>query len=144
MADDPRLHPEGRFPATIREHAIQTASTGTEQLAVKFETEFGNVWAWFAFTEDAAPHTIKKIRAMGYAGDDLGELGDGVAMVGNVCEVTIKHEVDRGGKVRAKVHWVAPEGGDRMVSDDKAAQAIKKYNALLRALPPREKDSPPF
>lgn len=139
-----RLHPEGKFLAEVREHAIQVATTGTEQLCVKFETEFGVLWAWFAFTEAAAPHTIKKIRAMGYAGDDIGELADGVVLVGNKCEVTVKHEMGQDGRPRAKVSWVAPEGGERMVSDDRAAQAVRKYNALLRSVPPVEKEKIPF
>jgi hypothetical protein len=144
MASDRELHPEGKFPAKIMEHAIQTASTGTDQLAVRFETEYGSLWAWYAFTEDAAPHTVKKIRAMGYQGDDIGELADGIVLVGNECEVTVKHEMGRDGRPRAKVTRVSPPGGDKMVSDERATQAVRKYNALLRSVPPRAKEDVPF
>lgn len=139
-----KLHPEGRFPAVIVDHGFLTATTGTDQFVVKFQTEHGTITAWLAFTEAAAKHSIKKIRAMGFTGDDLSELGSGVALEGNKCEITVKHELDNSGRPRAKVDWISPEGGDKMESSAETAKAVARFNFLLRSIKAEGDDEIPF
>jgi len=130
------LHPKGLFKATIADHAYQTSSRGTATLAVQFETDEGEIRGFFALSDKAAEHTIRKIRAMGYEGDDLGELADGNVLRGNACQIDVEHDDTYDGTMRDKVSWVHPaDYVPGMQRDEATAVNVKKFNALLKREP---------
>ena len=132
------MHPAGRFDAEIIEHGITFATTGTEQVVVKFQTSEGTITGWFAMTEKAAEYTIEKLRNMGFAGSDLAEVNDGECLIGHRCNIVVVHETYKG-EERAKVQFVNPEGsgdGGAIERSDGAAANVRKFNVLLKKRPP--------
>lgn len=129
------LHPEGRFKAVIEDHGYMPTKDGSGmQFFAKFNTNDGKViTGFFALSGGAAEHTLKRIRAMGYNGDDMNELTEGNVLIGNECEIEVKHETWQG-KERAKVVWVDPKGGAQ-VKRLEAGANIAKFNALLKKTP---------
>ena len=128
------MHPTGTFEAEIVEHAITESSKGTPQIAVKFETKEGDITGWFALTDKAAEYTIKKLRAMGFQGDDLKQINDGQCIVGNQCNIVVAHE-EYNGTTNARVKFVNPlgvTGGADITASDGAAANARRFNALLR------------
>jgi len=133
-----QLHPEGFYEAEILDHGYSKSKTGTDTLVVRFETEHGLVNGYFYLTHKAAEGTIRKIRAMGFAGDDLGELADGAELRGNRCQVQVEHS-DYGEQTTARVGWVYPIGYTPGVQRDaEAAAAVKQFNAVLRKEPKQD------
>jgi len=130
------IHPAGQFAATVADHGITKTSNGKEQVAVKFETEHGFITGFFALSEKAIEYTLEKLQACGFDGSSLLELqSDPPRLAGNKCSIKVVHE-EYDGKTNAKVQFVNPDGyvGFELKKDtDAAANAAKKYDALLRA-----------
>lgn len=127
------LHPEGQFTATVLDHGLTTSNRGNTQLAVKFETEHGEITGWFAMTDKAIEYTMEKIIAMGYRQESLVGLNDGRCLVGNKCVITVAHQ-NYEDKTSAKVSFVNPEGyaGKEIKRDSDATDNVKRFDALLR------------
>jgi len=126
-------HPIGTFEATVLEHGLGKASTGTECFEVKFQTDAGTITGWFYLTEGSKDYTIEKALAMGFSGDSLKELG-GDCLVGNVCEIVIQNDTYNG-KTGPKVQFVnrIGEGGRGVKNDpDVAASIAKQFDCILR------------
>jgi hypothetical protein len=139
------MHSEGTFDAKVTDHGFAPGNKGP-QLWVKFETSEGNIAGWFSFTDKAAQHTVKKIRNIGYQGDNIEQLNDGVSMRGMLCSIVVEHE-EYDGKTRAKVAFVNRLGdtGGSLDRDDAAARNAARFNALLRQadkLEPTRVDEP--
>jgi len=131
-----KIHSRGLHDATVIAHGWDESKTGTPSLKVRFESGEGQLTGWFYMTDKAAPHTIKKIRAMGYTGNDLRELGNGQVLVGNRCVIEVEHEVGNDNVQRAKVAFVNPAGYVPGVKNSENAQAnITRFNALLKSEP---------
>lgn len=144
----PTLHPAGDFRAEILDHGFSETQSGTPQFVVKFRTEHDTINGYFAMTDRAIEHTIKKIRAMGYEGDDLSDLEDGALLRGLFCSIQVTHDTYNG-QVSAKVGWVNPDGYTPGVKKSAAAAAnAKRFNSLLKKIPAgtpaKEGDAPPF
>lgn len=128
------LHPEGQFPAFIRDHGLSTSSTGNPQLWVKFETEHGTINGWFAMTDRAIQYTVEKVRNMGFDGHNFADLNKEPAILaGKEVTITVSNEEYKG-KIRAKVQFVdSPDSdGGKPKKDDDAAKAASRFDALLR------------
>jgi hypothetical protein len=132
------LHPEGRFKARIEDHGYSESKSGSIQFWAKFNTGDDKIiTGYFSMAGGAAQYTLNKIRAMGYIGEDMNELAEGVAMINNECEVVVKHEKymkDGVERVTAKIDWVDPKGGAG-VKRLEANSNIAKFNALLAKTP---------
>ena len=126
------IHPAGQFEATISNHGYSMTSTGTHQFWVQFETKAGSLRGFFFLSDKAIEHTIAKIRAMGYDGDNLEELADGTRLAGLMCLVTVEHD-NYNGKTSAKVSFVDAWGTQRGAKrDNEVAAKVKMFNALLK------------
>lgn len=131
----PNIHPAGTFRAEVVDHGFSESKGGTPQLFVNFKTEYGILFAFFALTDKSAEHTMKKIRAMGYAGDDLAELEDGTKLRGNFCMVEVTHE-EYNGATKARVGWVNEDGWSPGAKrSETAAHNVSRFNALLKKTP---------
>lgn len=132
------LHPEGQFDAEVLEHTINESKQGNERVVVRFKTEHSTIIGWFYLTNRAAEHTVKKLRAMGFTGDDLFVLyAESEAMVGNRCSISVEHS-EYEGKTSAKVVFVNPTGGGGgplMEGNKETALKAKRFNALLKREP---------
>jgi len=131
------LHPEGSFQETrIVDHGYSITKSGTHQLWVRFETApEQTIVGYFFLSERAVENTIKKIRDMGYDGDDLEQLADGTRLAGCMCGITVEHDSYNGHK-QAKVGFVNRYGESREAKrDESVAIKVKMFNALLKAAP---------
>jgi methenyltetrahydromethanopterin cyclohydrolase len=131
------LHPAGTFPETkIVDHGYSIAKTGTHQFWVRFETApEQTIIGYFFLSERAIENTIKKIRDMGYDGDDLEQLADGTRLAGCMVGITVDHESYQGHE-QAKVGFVNRYGESREAKrDESVAVKVKMFNALLKAAP---------
>lgn len=141
------LFPKGNYLATVLEHGFGKTPSGSEQFVVKFDTEAGVITGYFSLAEtvndkgkSAADYTMGKIRAMGFNGDDLGELAEGDLLAGNKCDITVEHDTYQG-KTKAKVGFVNPVGGGAIKKDPSVN--VKRFNALLRKAPKVTEDTVP-
>lgn len=136
------MHPEGVFPARITGHCIGASrNKGTPQIVVRFETDFDgdvkNIVGYFYLTPKAESYTMDNILAMGFNGDAIEEINDGQCMVGNRCDVTIKHE-EYQGKMNARVAFIDPLGkggrgaGEKLTGDASATKAASRSNLALQ------------
>ncbi|MCP4948866.1 MAG: hypothetical protein GY923_15320 [Aestuariibacter sp.] len=129
------IHPEGNFDAVILDHGFSNTQTGTQQFWVKFKTDEGEIHGFLFLSEAAAPHTIAKIRAMGFQGDDLHHLSDGWALQKHLCNIVVQHDEYKG-KVKANVAFVNAYGASRSPQRDPGvAESARRFNALLREEP---------
>lgn len=130
-----KIHAPGTFPATITQHGVQANErTGNMAVIVQYETAEGTIRGYFYLTDKAAPHTMKKLAAMGYNSDSLSDLANGQVMVGNRCIIEVQHEVGQDGQQRDRVAFVHPEGwtGNEIKSNKIAAANIKRFDALWK------------
>lgn len=130
-------HPKGTFDAVIMNHGfcMSKGQSPKEQFWAQFHTDAGQITGYFYLTNDAAEHTIKKIRAMGFQGSDLRDLADGQALYKNLCQIVVEHD-EYQGKIYPKVGFVNPFGhvaGPK--NDDVVAANAKRFNALLKNIP---------
>lgn len=141
------MHPAGDFRAQILDHGFSESTTGTPQFTTVFETEHGRITGFFALTDKAAEHTLKKIRAMGYEGDDLSDLEDGDVLRGCYCTIQVVHE-PYNGRTTAKVGFVNPDGWEPGIKKSAAAAAVaRRFNSLLKKTTNgngKTDDKPPF
>ena len=83
------MHPEGKFEAEILDHGFcKSGLKGSPQFFAKFKTEAGEITGFFPLTHKAKQYTIEKIRNMGFQGDSMEDLADGMAMRGYWCDAT--------------------------------------------------------
>jgi len=130
------IHPQGTYDAVIMNHGfcMSKGKNPKEQFWAQFHTDAGQITGYFYLTNDAAEHTIKKIRAMGYQGDDLRLLSDGQALFKNLCQITVQHDENEG-KIYPKVGFVNPFGHQAgPKNDDVVAANAKRFNALLKSV----------
>jgi len=125
-------------------HGVQVNErTGNTAVVIQFETEQGSIRGYFYLTEKAAEHTCRKLMAIGYQGDDLGEIANGQVMVGMECVIEVQLEVGQDGQQRDRVSFVHPKGwtgngaGAGVKSSDNAAANIRRFNALWKCVKER-------
>ena len=129
------LHPQGVFEASVVDHGFEAGKPGkSASFVVRFATEHSEIQGWFSMSDKAVQYTVEKIRAIGFAGNDLNELADGTALLGCKCKIKVDHETYEG-KTRAKVNGVFDinsEPGGQITHDLTAAQqCARAFNALL-------------
>ncbi|MFA4944861.1 MAG: hypothetical protein WC789_09205 [Lentisphaeria bacterium] len=141
-------HPSGVFQATVLDHGFNKASTGTTQFWVKYQTERGDIVAYFAMTDKSVEYTAEKVRAMGFDGGDWRALADGSALRGAICNIEIKADTYNG-VTRNKVAAVWSIDGDRpgqLSHEDAVSINVARFNAVLKRAPaqgqPRTKRGP--
>lgn len=128
------LHPAGSYTASVMEHGISRSKSNTVQVAIKFKTEHGTITGWFPLSDKAAKHTIEKLKNIGFTGDSVAQVNDGVCLIGKECVITVGHD-EYQGKRHAKVSYVNPPGyeGQEIRRDDDAAREASAYDVLLRS-----------
>ncbi len=126
----------GYHNAKVVEHGIGTGKNAP-QVIVKFDTEEGEITGYFSLSDKAAEYTIKKVRAMGFQGDDMSQLNDGECILGNFCDIQVVHDDSYDGTMRVKVGFVnaSGSGGGGVSHDEASAGMAMKFNALLKKEP---------
>ena len=124
----------GKYLATATEVQYGTAKTGTEQIAVTFQTaDTGDTITWVgSLTERAIAQVIKSLRACGWAGVDVGDVTaeDLKEQVELDCQ-----EEEYEGDTRLKVKWVNKPGSGGFAFAAPIAQNAKaQLNARFRAM----------
>jgi hypothetical protein len=103
---------EGTYKARAIEGALGWTSGDPpkEQVAVEIvllegdEYSEGQHLTWYGFfTEKTTETTLKSLRAMGWAGDDLSDL---TGIDANEFYAVLVHEEDQQGNLRARVRWI--------------------------------------
>lgn len=134
MSNETNIIPKGTYRAMPLELELGTASTGTEQVAVRFELLSGGqegkriVWYGF-FTDATAERTMEALRHMGWEGVDISDLSTAT----KECVVVIDHENDKEGNPYARVKWVNAAGGPLM-KNIMDADAKKAFALRMRGL----------
>lgn len=123
-------------PGMHQAHAVAigfgTAKTGTEQIAVTFETDSGSRISWYGyFTDKAAEYAIKTLRTCGWQGDDPAEIT--VDDINDPVELDVQEEEDRNGNVKCKVAWVNKPGGAPPMKAPMPADKRKAFGAAWKA-----------
>jgi hypothetical protein len=121
----------GRCTAICRERQWAHTKKQEPQILLSFEIldegeDFGRRITWYGFfTEKTRDSTLKALRACGWVGDDLENLGALDAQV----SLVIEHE-DDDGKQRAKVRWVNSLGFK--VTSPMSPSDLKAFAASMR------------
>ena len=148
------LIPTGWYMGTVLDHGFgpQDGKEGTPYLAVKFEltpmegpdnTVVGSITAYLYLSDAAIEHTTKRIRDIGYEGEDEEALANGTAMKGMRAQVQVIHEIYQG-KERMKVGFINPEFYRPGVQHGSLAKdRVRRLTTLLKATP-ASKDALPL
>ena len=127
----------GTYKARGVEGSVQwgTTKNGTDQMVVDLDlVDIGErVSCFLYFTEKSAPHSVKRLRALGWTGDDLSDVrGIDAADV----DVSVSYE-EYNGKQQMKVEIVT--GSTVTVQDPMSAGAKKsfaqRYANLVKSTP---------
>lgn len=130
---------QGRYRAKAVDWELGVAGTGTEQIAIRFELlddeQHRTIIYYGYFTDGALKWTLQTLRNCGWEGVDLDDL---TGLDSEEVSITVEHEEDQNGEIRAKVGWVNKEGGGPMMTNtidgkDKKSFA-KRMKAKLMAL----------
>ena len=155
MAKD--LIPEDFYYGTVTDSGFgpRDGEEGTPYLAIKFDlttmTEerapVGSITAYLYLSDKAIEQTAKKLRAIGYVGDNAAELEDGSKLRGMRCQVQVTQEAYQG-KVSNKVGWINPENYSPGVPKGEASAKANaaRLSTLLKTIPATDKfgDKIPF
>ena len=145
---------DGYYMAVVSDHGYgpKDGEEGSPYLAVKFNLEtldtheaIGSLTAFLYLTDKSIEHTAKKLRAIGYIGNDASELADGTRMRGMRCQVQVTNEAYEG-KVRAKIGWIYPEDYTPGVvkGENSAKLNASRLSTLLKATPATDKKGDPI
>ncbi len=147
---------DGVYMGTVLDHGFgpKEGDEGSPYISVQFDLETmdthesaGKITAWLYLSDKAIEHTAKKLRAIGYVGNDSDELADGTKLRGMRAQVTVKNEVYEG-KSRAKVSWIDPENFvPGVVKSEASAKAnARRLDTLLKTVPATDRsgDKIPF
>jgi hypothetical protein len=138
--------PVGKFKATVLEHHISTTSKGDPQAVVKFEVDHQGSKVditWYGyFTPKTEASTIKGLIACGLEGNNPA----GPLQIGKQVLITVEHEMDKEGNMRAKVRWVNPIGAPKNVMSQELAKVklAQLEGAVLAARQGSSSDEIPF
>jgi hypothetical protein len=123
----------GTFKAACTEHAWAKSKGGKEQLCLSFRLDEGpnqgeTILAYLYFTEGALPHSLKSLRALGWAGNNLENLG---ALSAPVRIVLLDEEWE--GKSHTKVKWINALGtGVSQIQSAMSADEVRLFAARLQ------------
>jgi len=123
-----------------------TTKGGNDQIVVDVDLETGDrVSAFLVFSEAAAPHSMKRLRALGWEGDNLADLQ---GLGSRECDVRVSYEQWEG-KEKMRVEIVT--GGTVTIKDpldDRSKRAFAQRFANLakqtKAEPEKKGDRIPF
>jgi len=136
------LIPEGHYNAVATANGGElvqfgSSSRGTKQVVVHFRLldgeHAGKVLPWWGyFSEKTWRRTLESLRYAGFTGDDLAAIND--QMLDQMVSLTISHESDDKGIIRARVAWVnAPGGGGVTLKQPMTASELKAFSLSMRA-----------
>ncbi len=108
----------------------QNEKTGTDQIVINFELlDIGEqVSVFLYFTDKAAPHSMKRLRAAGWTGADPSDL---VGLGSCECEVKVFYE-DYQGELKMKTEIVS--GGTVVLANKLDDKGKKAFGAKFKAL----------
>ena len=135
-ATDEPLTPEGDYPVVAVKHSIGYAGTKNEQIGVRLRVVNGPLKGkfllWYgSFSDKAVEFTIKALRALGFAGNDVADQAAWDAMYARGDEATavVQHDTYQG-KTKAKVAWI--NGADIVMHADMNDRDLKAFGARMR------------
>lgn len=138
--------PAGTYKGRGVEGSIQIGQTtnGNDQMILDVHlTEVGETVPIFLyFTESSAPWSIKRLRALGWTGDDLSAV---TGIDTNEVNVQVKYEMYNN-KMRMKAEIVVPGGSFKLENayDDKAKRAFAaRFANLVKSTAPVSANSRP-
>ena len=119
--------PEGRWRARGVNAVLGYTSNDHEQVGVELvfssdqdEEVDGLHITWYGqFTEKSEDHTLKALRTLGWAGDNIADL---TGIDRNEVELVVVHEEDLQGVLRARVRFINPVGGTGVAMKNKMSE----------------------
>mgnify|MGYP000995750453 CR=1 FL=1 len=130
------LHPEGTFDAVIADCGLNLSpKSRIPQVVVIFKTDCGFLWGHFVLSPNAARFSIERLRNAGFRGSDLADLNKQGALVGNRCQVQVRHDQYNGQTRATVVRIFAERPAPQITKDPAAASQSRRYNALLAQVP---------
>jgi hypothetical protein len=147
----------GKYRARAVESGLGKASTGTEQVAVKFQLLDENLSiVWYGYFSDKTyERTVESLRSCGWKGSDPTELdnfatsGLGAEEVELVIEQETSIDQSGGQGTRARVRWVNKPGAGgiglkaKMEPDEAKSFAARMKAKILAMEQGKPKASPP-
>ena len=133
------LTPEGRYPARITDVGAGKAGTGTEQVVIQFELlgpekYAGRHHSYYGFlTENAIDFALEALENAGWSGNGFTKI-DLDPMIGNECQVVIRHKANDKGEMRDIVRFVNKSNGPAVktpLSSDEAQAVTAKFKGKL-------------
>jgi len=103
-------------------------SKGNPQIAIDLATNAGRLTTFLYFSDEAAPFSIERLRALGWEGDDLSSL---VGIDRHEVDVSVKYDVYQG-KQQMKVEILS--GGRFVMQQQMDDQAKRQFGASFKAL----------
>lgn len=134
--------------AVVEDVGFGYTAKGTEQIAIPFEITQGECtgqrYTWFGTFSDAGTEwVVKTLRACGWIGDDLSDLG----MLQKEVQLVFAEE-EYEGKVSLKLKWVNSLGGGKValkepMNDGARAAFARRMRGVIAALPVDTGGTPP-
>lgn len=130
--------PEATYRAVVTDHGWGTSTNGKTQLALCFKVLEGPqagqaITDYKYFSGKAAEFTFKALRACGWKGNDLENLGK----LDQAVDIVIEHEdyTDNEGNTsaKAKVKWVNSPGGTVALKDPLSKDALRMFAASMKS-----------
>jgi hypothetical protein len=156
------LIPEGRWLAVPVQQETNDGSMlnivfapsskkGTLGGSVMFEIKSGpaagehSLWTGW-MSDGALKNTVRGWRSIGFIGDDIGTFHDQDPLKLNEVELTVEHETQSNGAVRAKIQWVNTPRKfmDRSAVQAAAASIKEKLAQFIDEAPPVDDSEIPF
>jgi hypothetical protein len=123
----------GKYDAVATEHQWGTSANGKTQIAVCFQIiggpQSGQYITWYGyFTGKAEKITMKALRACGWKGDDLMQLG----ALDQRVSIVVEHE-EHEGKTHAKVQRINAPGGGIALKNPLGESELRMFAAKMKA-----------
>lgn len=133
----------GKYQANVADYTADVSPNGKPYVKVWLNVENQGQVTWTGYlTEKTQERTIQSLTYMGFKGDDIGVLADGVLSqaldLTTPVNITVIHETDKNNPAKkyAKVQWVNRAGQTARVIDPvKNAQAksqLSQFNGTLK------------
>lgn len=135
---------DGTYKGHVADYGAATNSKGQPQIVVKFkiQTPEGDQFLnWYGFfSEKSTPFTLKTLLLLGFTGNDISVLSQGVAS--NSLSTTQEYDLAIAketweGQTRTKIKFISLPGSQGIknaVTGGEATKVLAKFNADLAAL----------
>ncbi len=136
------LKSEGYYKGTIKAISIEEVND-KERLSIEFDVEGDRLWYSGFFTPDAEEYTFEHLGNADVNKTMGGDLNKLQTMVGNVCDITVRHSTYEG-KTRAIVRFINGPRKTKPVSAGRMTALQARMAAKLGAQPSAGGEEVPF